>query len=446
MTSTTAKPRLVQYCVPSWRIGRAADVGPPWMRTSSGGSSPCRRGRLRVGRRIEESVGGATAGAGERDRLRHREPRRIKAQVAGRAQHVGLAGLETQPDDGGLRRRRGADEDDVVARGRHRGDRRVRRIDVADGPVRRCASEVVEAVALVGEHDAAVGSEGVPRLSERPLRHADLGVDLDPRLDLAGRCPAVEVPPAGAVGHEPQRSVGVPAGLGDGLAVGAAVTGPVRSARHDLRRPEARAVGPDVDRRDAQLGAVPRHVGVVPLQPAEAGAVGREAGVGDEVRTGDDDRRLELAGGVEHHDLVDHLSVGGVPLAHDGEPPAGRIEVAVGPAIAAGHRGLRSHGHGHRPAGEPVQPLVVPVGEPQRPAAHPPRSPAVLVHGGAGVEPGGQQIHGRALADALDDLRPPALLRSLLRPGDGVAVDGDAAEAGGRPHHELGGDGVGHEP
>ena len=197
----------------------------------------------------------------------------------------------------------------------------------------------------------------------------------------------------------------------------------------------------DLERRDAQLRAVPRHVGVVPLQPAEAGAVGREAGVGDEVRTGDDDRGLELARRVEHDDLVDRLGVGGVPLAHDGEPSAGRIEVAVGPPIAAGHGGLRGHGDGHRPAGEPVQPLIGPVDEPQRPAVHPPRSPAVFVHGGTGVEPGGQQVHGRAVTDALDDLRPAALLGSLLRPGDGLAVDGDPTEAGGGPHDELGGDG-----
>ena len=233
----------------------------------------------------------------------------------------------------------------------------------------------------------------------------------------------------------------MPAGLGHGLALAAAASARCGRPATTSGGPRRRSAGRDLDVGHAELGAVPRHVGVVPLQPAEAGAVGREAGIGHEVGTGDDDRRLELARSVEHHDLVDHVTVGRVTLAHDGEPPAGRVDVAVGPPIAPGHGGLGGDRHGHRPAGEPVQPLVGPVGEPQRPAVHPPRSPAVFVHGGAGVEPGGQQIHGGSVADALDDLRPPALLGSHLRPGDRVAVDGDAAEPGGSSHHELRRDG-----
>jgi hypothetical protein len=40
LTSTTANPRLVQYCSPKFNVVRAALVGPPWLKTSSGGFSP----------------------------------------------------------------------------------------------------------------------------------------------------------------------------------------------------------------------------------------------------------------------------------------------------------------------------------------------------------------------------------------------------------------------
>ena len=39
--ATTAKPRLVQNCLPSSRRLRAAEVGPPWIITTSGGSASC---------------------------------------------------------------------------------------------------------------------------------------------------------------------------------------------------------------------------------------------------------------------------------------------------------------------------------------------------------------------------------------------------------------------
>ena len=286
-------------------------------------------------------------------------------------------------------------------------------------PSGACHGQVVEPVALVGEHDPPVVQERVARLAEHPLRHADLRLHLDPGLDLAAsliRDPAVEVPPARAVGNEPQRSVRVPPGLEHRFAVARPARGTVGPAGHHHRAVELRAGGGPLDRRHHQLGAVPGHVRVVPLQPAQPGAVGREPGVGDEVGPADQRTGLELAVAVDHHHLVDHLGRArpGVVLAHDDDPPTRRVHLAVGPAIASRCVGLGHHRNGHRPPGQAIQALVLPVGEPQAVTAHPPRPAAVLVDGGAGVEPGGQQVHGRAVAELVDDLRAPPLLGAEL--------------------------------
>ncbi len=180
-----------------------------------------------------------------------------------------------------------------------------------------------------------------------------------------------------------------------------------------------------------------------PLQPAHAPPVRGVAGIGHEVGAGHQHPRVQLAVGVEHHDLVDDVgrsAARGVVLAHHQHPPPLDVDDAVGPAVAAGHLWLGRDRHRHRLADQAMEPLVVPVGEPHRAARHPPCAAAVLVHGRACVEPRGQQVDGRAVAPALHELGAPTLLGTLLGPGDRVAVQRHASQAGGGSHHQLGGD------
>src|SRR4029079_10818463 len=90
--------------------------------------------------------------------------------------------------------------------------------------------------------------------AEKPLRIAELGLLVRDLLALS-----VEVPPAVPVGHPVELAVGTPRRLPDRLA------GPAGN----LAR--GRWV---VERSHPQLGAVPRHVGVVPARPAHLRAVG----------------------------------------------------------------------------------------------------------------------------------------------------------------------------
>ena len=103
----------------------------------------------------------------------------------------------------------------------HRRHPRERRVEVGDRAVGGAAGQAVVPAAQTREHDRPVGEHRVPGGPELPRRDADLGVDAHDGRDVgAGRVP-VQVPPVGAVGHEPQRAVGVPAWLQHRL-VGAA--------------------------------------------------------------------------------------------------------------------------------------------------------------------------------------------------------------------------------
>ena len=294
MTSTTAKPREVQNWMAEVELG-------PGRRGGAAVAEHDQRRRLvvgadvvGVGRRVEEGVGEAVAGGGEPDRLGRREPLGVDAEVAGGRSDadLGLDGAvgpdvdgHVEDGDDGLGGGRGADEHGPVAEGpqrRQRGERRAHRHDRS--PAGGHDAEVVEAVPGEGHEDAAVAEHGVARLVEDPVGHADLG--LDRRRPATARAPAgrtggdggvdrggvepVEVPPVGAVGEEEQVAVGGPLRLGDRSSRLPATTtdGP--------REMTALAVGGGVELGDVQLGAVPRHVGVVPLEPGEVAAVGAD--------------------------------------------------------------------------------------------------------------------------------------------------------------------------
>ena len=137
---------------------------------------------------------------------------------------------------------------------------RSRSVSAPSGPRTR---QAVEPVAPARHDHLSVVEHRVAGRAERPRGHADVGVGADHGLDVVAGLPAVEVPPVGAVGEEPQRAVGAPPRLGDRLA---------RPARDDRL-----LAGGEV--ADDQLGGVPRHRRVVPLQPGQRGAVRATAAV-----------------------------------------------------------------------------------------------------------------------------------------------------------------------
>ena len=225
-----------------------------------------------------------------------------------------------------------------------------------------------------------------------------------------------------------QRAVGRPFGLADGHAIAAGDQGSRAQS----------AVIPH--RRRPQEGFVPGHIGVVPGQPRQGAAVRAQAGRGHEVpAVGEHGLRADAVG-RHGDDGVDDVGRVGVILP-DANQPAGAGRGAVGAVqggvgIAQGRRG----GDGQRGGAGvlPVDALVVVVGEPHRAAAGEPGAAAVFVDAGAGVERRRVDIGNRAVGGGADDDIAAALGRPRLRPEDGFAVNGDAADG-----YRLGHDGAG---
>ena len=305
----------------------------------------------------------------------------------------------------GLRDGAAGHHDDGVRAGRdHRPDGGERQVEVGQDAVEAAHGQAVEPVAPPRHHHPPVVEHGVAGGAEHPGRHADVGVGAHHGLDVVAGLPAVEVPPVGAVGEEPQRAVGPPPRLGDRLD---------RTARDD-------GLLPGGEIADDQLGGVPRHRRVVPLQPRERGAVRRHPRRRHEVRSADEDLRLARNPGVEHDDLVDDVdrAVAEVPLADADDPRAVRAELPVGVAVAPRPGRLGGERLGRALGLEAVQALVGPVGEPQHAVAHPPGGTAVLVHGRPRVASLGEQLVRGPVGTAPDQLRPPALRRAALGPHD----------------------------
>ena len=148
-------------------------------------------------------------------------------------------------------------DDRARARSDDRADGGEGQVEVGEGAVATAHRQAVEPVAPARHDHPPVVEHGVAGVAERPGGHADVGLGPDHGLDVAAGQPAVEVPPVGAVGEEPQRAVGPPLRLRDRLARPA--------GDHGL------LAGREV--ADHQLGGVPRHRRVVPLQPGQRGAV-----------------------------------------------------------------------------------------------------------------------------------------------------------------------------
>src|ERR1700722_662082 len=115
--------------------------------------------------------------------------------------------------------------------------------------------------------------KGVARLAEHPLRTGELsGMRTKrPNRAVAALVAAGEVPPAVTGGDKIEHAVGRPLRLADRLGL---------AARDLAPAPQAAVLG---ELGDPQLGADPRHVGVVPLHPGQAAAVRRQPWRGVEV-------------------------------------------------------------------------------------------------------------------------------------------------------------------
>ena len=273
-------------------------------------------------------------------------------------------------DDVGLRRRRRPDEGDSVTGRPQAGDHRVRQVERLDGAVGGPDGEVVEAVLDVRERHPPAVEEGEARLAEHPVR--------EPDVEARAR-PSARRPTSGVQRYSVQKPVRSP--LNHSEPSGAHVAWQI-----DSRVPSPATTVRVAAGVDDEPGGVPRHVGVVPLQPAERPSVGAPARIGHEVGPADDDLgRRRLAGG-EAHDRVDRFgAVGRVGLLDAQQRRAVGRHVAVGVAQAPGDRRLRRQRHRLAAGTDAVEALRRPVGEPQHAVGHPPGAAAVLVHGGAGV-------------------------------------------------------------
>ncbi len=210
-------------------------------------------------------MGVLAAGGRKAHGLGDRQPGRIEAEVAGRAQHLGPG--RGHGDDLGLAAPRCGHHHDAVATAGHRADRRGVEVDLVDGAVGPQDRQVVDAVLPPGEPHV-VADEGVPGEAEHPLR----GGHLEPaggQLHEVLAVETVEVPPAVPVGDHVQHPVGAPLWLEERLPRRRHTPGTRQRSVVQVRHPE--------------LAVVPRQVRVVPLDPGQTPPVGRDPGPRHEV-------------------------------------------------------------------------------------------------------------------------------------------------------------------
>ena len=252
---------------------RAWLVGPPWDMTTSGGRSPAGDSTSGFVGRVVPGMGDPAARGGEGDVPWHRQVGRPDRQPAALAKPLLAAAVQVEPDDRcRLRRRAAHDGDDAVADA-HVGQVRGIDLDLAE-EARRPGARGARSVpcATRAGHDRAVGIDVDVGRGRRPIAGQrapppwERGAPREPP-----RTPAVEVPPAAAIGDEDERAIGRPAGLRDRLAD---PTGHVDSLAEQ-------AIGGDG--RDPQVRALPGHAWQVPGQEGQPVAFRAEARVGGEV-------------------------------------------------------------------------------------------------------------------------------------------------------------------
>ena len=221
---------------------------------------------LRVGGGVVQGVRLAVAARRERDRLGQRDGGLVQGHRGGPAQDAGRA-----PGSPGSRRTTTRALPGEPARTRTPGaagsqplELGERRLDLADELARRDVEQPVVPGPAADRDDRAVGEEPVRRAPEDPRRVGELGLHRGQRLEARSLDQPVQVPPAAPVRDEMEDPVRAPLGLGDRF---------VRATGREIGLAE-RAIGGD--RRDAQAGGLPGHGRVVPLEPGETVARGRD--------------------------------------------------------------------------------------------------------------------------------------------------------------------------
>ena len=236
--------------VRNWYAGSsqfaAFDVGPPWDRTTSGGSSPAGRRRLGIDGAVEQRVGHPPAGGRER-----RSARATEMKAGSMSSSSTGAAPRTSPVWPGRTPPTSADSVGVpasattaVAADAQRRRTRCR----ASRSRRRCSPGAIveQTIAPAGtgdRDDRAIGEEAVARAVEDPGRIGELGLHRRERLEPRPVVQSIEVPPAGPVADKVQDAVWRPFGLDDRLvepARGEVATGRASRPR-DRRRPAARS-------------------------------------------------------------------------------------------------------------------------------------------------------------------------------------------------------------
>ncbi len=174
------------------------------------------------------------------------------------------------------------------------------------------------------------------------------------------------------------------------------------------------------DGGDAELGAVPGHLRVVPGDDGEVASVRGEPGVGEEVAVGEKDP--DVLGAVEG-DSDDGPGDGGVVVQLADAPDLVADVQGVGVPGAAGF--LRFGGERLRGLAwdEPPQTLVGEVGEDEGLVDDDPGLAAVLVHTRPCVPRRRQDVLDDAVGPPPHDDVAPLLGRSSLGPPDLVADD-----------------------
>ncbi len=378
---------------------------------------PLWHGVVRVGGRVDEGVCVLVSGGREAERLGDRQQGRIEAEVTGRSQDLGAGGRHRH--DLGLGGPRGGDHHHAISPCGHRPDRGGIEVHLVEGAIGPQHGEVVHTT-LPASEPHVVAHEGVPGEPEHPLGRGD--------LELAERQPdevfiveAVQVPPAVPVRDHVQHPVGPPLGL-------------------EERLPRRRHAALGGDRTvtkvgDPQSAVVPRQVRMVPLDPRQAAAVGRDPGRRHEV--GPRHEHLDPLRAVERNgdDLVGGLAVQVVVLAYAHVPAAVRRGAPVGEAEAPGSRRLRRQGQWGTVRTLEPEPLVVEIAVDEAAVERPPGATAVLVDQGPNVG-----IRSDDVDAVAHDHDPPALVGSGFGPPDAVAFDDDLAQPGSTSHQGLGSD------
>ena len=259
-------PRLVSSWTARLRPVEAADVGPPWLVTTSGGSSPSGARKAGVRGAVEDPVGRATAGRRELDGLADRDVGRVEVRgptcgaAASRRRSRGRSGRACGTWSGAATMAtasppRTARSVDVGERQVEGGGRRARRPGrSARGGRARRRAPIATIGPVAGERRTWRARRPSPGRRTRPR---------SPAVSGASRAPSQRWRPIHSPGSVATRSD--PSGAQRGCDVQVAGV-----AGDDPRR--ARACRPRRASATTALRAVPGQVRVVPAQPGEARA------------------------------------------------------------------------------------------------------------------------------------------------------------------------------